>query len=174
MKANGHELYNYTFLTEGGKHNHEVYFLIAEAGKTSSIEVKSSGYKTHASLDAFCRKFSARIKNKYLIYTKDTRKEENMLYLPAYETDYEQYVIKHFITATRSEHSSLQLSARCILFLVGSDAIPVLPGLQRHEHGCRRSGIIGGEGCGVTSEIFFLFFGRVKYTCPFQGTPQTV
>ena len=86
LKANGHELYNYTFLTEGGKHNHEVYFLIAEAGKTSSIEVKSSGYKTRASLDTFCRKFSARIRNKYLIYTKDMRKEENMLYLPAYET----------------------------------------------------------------------------------------
>ena len=61
-------------------------FLIAEADKVSPIEVKSSGYKAHASLDAFCRKFSVRIKNKYLIYTKDMRKEEDMLYLPAYMT----------------------------------------------------------------------------------------
>ena len=60
--------------------------LIAEADKVSPIEVKSSGYKAHASLDAFCRKFSARIKNKYLIYTKDMRREEDMLYLPAYMT----------------------------------------------------------------------------------------
>lgn len=86
LKAAGHELYYYTFPTESGKHNYEVGFLIAEADKVSPIEVKSSGYKAHASLDAFCRKFSVRIKNKYLIYTKDMRKEEDMLYLPAYMT----------------------------------------------------------------------------------------
>ena len=86
LKAAGHELYYYTFPTESGKHNYEVDFLIAEADKVSPIEVKSSGYKAHASLDAFCRKFSARIKNKYLIYTKDMRKEEDVLYLPAYMT----------------------------------------------------------------------------------------
>ena len=86
LKAAGHELYYYTFPTESGKHNYEVDFLIAEADKVSPIEVKSSGYKAHASLDAFCRKFSVRIKNKYLIYTKDMRKEEDMLYLPAYMT----------------------------------------------------------------------------------------
>ena len=86
LKASGHELYYYTFPTESGKHNYEVDFLIAEADKVSPVEVKSSGYKAHASLDAFCRRFSARIKSKYLIYTKDMRKEEDMLYLPAYMT----------------------------------------------------------------------------------------
>ena len=86
LKASGHELYYYTFPTESGKHNYEVDFLIAEADKVSPIEVKSSGYKAHASLDAFCKRFSARIKSKYLIYTKDMRKEEDMLYLPAYMT----------------------------------------------------------------------------------------
>ena len=86
LKAAGHELYYYTFPTESGKHNYEVDFLIAEDDKISPIEVKSSGYKAHASLDAFCRKFSAQIKNKYLIYTKDMRKEEDLLYLPAYMT----------------------------------------------------------------------------------------
>ena len=86
LKAAGHELYYYTFPTKSGKHNYEVNFLIAEDDKISPIEVKSSGYKAHASLDAFCRKFSARIKNKYLIYTKDMRKEEDLLYLPAYMT----------------------------------------------------------------------------------------
>ena len=84
LKAAGHELYYYTFPTESGKHNYEVDFLIAEADKVSPIEVKSSGYKAHASLDEFCRRFSARIKNKYLIYTKDMRTEGDTLYLPAY------------------------------------------------------------------------------------------
>ena len=86
LKAAGHELYYYTFPTVSGKHNYEVDFLIAEADKISPIEVKSSGYKAHASLDAFCGKFSARIKNKYLIYTKDMRREEDVLYLPVYMT----------------------------------------------------------------------------------------
>lgn len=86
LKASGHELYYYTFPTDSGKHNYEVDFLIADGDKISPIEVKSSGYKAHASLDAFCKKYSARIKNKYLIYTKDMRKEEDVLYLPAYMT----------------------------------------------------------------------------------------
>lgn len=84
LKASGHELYYYTFPTDSGKHNYEVDFLIADGDKISPIEVKSSGYKAHTSLDAFCKKFSARIKNKYLIYTKDMRKEEDVQYLPAY------------------------------------------------------------------------------------------
>lgn len=86
LKAAGHELYYYTFPTDSGKHNYEVDFLLADTDKVSPIEVKSSGYKAHASLDAFCKKFSARIKNKYLIYTKDLRREGDVLYLPAYMT----------------------------------------------------------------------------------------
>ena len=86
LKASGHELYYYTFPTDSGKHNYEVDFLIADGDKISPIEVKSSGYKAHVSLDAFCKKFSVRIKNKYLIYTKDMRKEEDVQYLPAYMT----------------------------------------------------------------------------------------
>ena len=86
LKAAGHELYYYTFPTDSGKHNYEVDFLLADTDKVSPIEVKSSGYKAHASLDAFCKKFSTRIKNKYLIYTKDLRREGDVLYLPAYMT----------------------------------------------------------------------------------------
>lgn len=86
LKASGHELYYYTFPTESGKHNYEVDFLIADSDKICPVEVKSSGYKAHASLDAFCRKFSSRISNKYLIYTKDLRKDGDILYLPTYMT----------------------------------------------------------------------------------------
>lgn len=86
LKAAGHELYYYTFPTESGKHNYEVDFLIADGDKVSPVEVKSSGYKAHTSLDAFCMKFSSRIRNKYLVYTKDLRKDGDVLYLPAYMT----------------------------------------------------------------------------------------
>ena len=48
------------------------------------IEVKSSGYKTHASLDAFCQKFSDRIVHLYLVYTKDLQKDGKTLLVPIY------------------------------------------------------------------------------------------
>lgn len=86
LKASGHELYYYTFPTGSGKHNYEVDFLIADGDKVSPVEVKSSGYKAHTSLDAFCGKFSSRIRNKYLVYTKDMRKDGDVLYLPVYMT----------------------------------------------------------------------------------------
>ena len=86
LKASGHELYYYTFPTDSGKHNYEVDFLIADGDKVSPVEVKSSGYKAHTSLNTFCGKFSSRIRNKYLIYTKDMRKDGDVLYLPVYMT----------------------------------------------------------------------------------------
>jgi len=46
--------------------------------------VKSSGYKTHASLDAFSRKYSSRISHRYLLYTKDLRQDGGVIYLPVY------------------------------------------------------------------------------------------
>ena len=60
--------------------------MIADGDKISPIEVKSSGYKAHASLDAFANKFSSRIQYRYLIYTKDLRKEADIICLPAYMT----------------------------------------------------------------------------------------
>ena len=89
LSAHGHELYYHTFaedlIDEGdctssdaaistkkrGSSNYEIDFLIAENNKIVPIEVKSSGYKTHASLDVFSRKFSSRIARELLIYTKD-------------------------------------------------------------------------------------------------------
>jgi hypothetical protein len=46
--------------------------------------VKSSGYKTHASLDAFCQKFSSRINARYLVYTKDYGHDGEILHIPFY------------------------------------------------------------------------------------------
>ncbi|MDO4181203.1 MAG: ATPase, partial [Bacteroidales bacterium] len=61
-------------------------FIIADKHKISPIEVKSSGYKSHKSLDEFCDKFSDRILNKYLIYTKDFKRENGIDYIPVYMT----------------------------------------------------------------------------------------
>ena len=61
-------------------------FLLSRGNKICPIEVKSSGYKTHKSLDEFCKKFSARIGDRYLVYTKDLRKDEVTLLVPVYMT----------------------------------------------------------------------------------------
>lgn len=86
LVASGNELYYHTFPTESGKHRYEVDFLIPNGDKVVPIEVKSSGYKAHASLDAFCAKFAQQVSRPYLIYTKDLRKSGNLLYLPVYMT----------------------------------------------------------------------------------------
>lgn len=88
LRASGNELYYHTFPTESGKHNYEVDFLLARHNKICPIEIKSSGYKSHASLDAFGNKFSERIQKKYLIYAKDLAKEQNIVSLPFYMTPF--------------------------------------------------------------------------------------
>ncbi|MBP3609840.1 MAG: ATP-binding protein [Lachnospiraceae bacterium] len=88
LAANGHGLFYYTFLNDVTRHNYEVDFILAEKNKICPIEVKSSGYKTHASLDAFSEKFSDRILWKYLVYTKDFQKERDIFCLPVYLTPF--------------------------------------------------------------------------------------
>lgn len=88
LKTSGHELYYHTFLNERSRHNYEIDFLIVEKNKIIPIEVKSSGYKTHASIDAFCKKFSSKISHPVLIYTKDYKKEKDMEYLPIIMTPF--------------------------------------------------------------------------------------
>ena len=85
LTASGNKLYYHTWPTESRKHNYEIDFLLSKGTKILPVEVKSSSYKTHVSMDAFCKKFSHRITNEqYLIYTKDYAKEGTMRYLPTY------------------------------------------------------------------------------------------
>lgn len=88
LTASGNRLFYHTWPTESGKHNYEIDFLLSRGNKVRPIEVKSSGYKTHASLDAFCRKFSGRVDQRYLVYTKDLQKDGETLYLPAVMTPF--------------------------------------------------------------------------------------
>ena len=84
LKAGGNELFYHAWPTPSGKHNYEVDFLLSRSNKLCPIEVKSSGYKAHVSLDEFCKKFSKEILWRYLVYTKDLRKDEETLMVPVY------------------------------------------------------------------------------------------
>lgn len=91
LHTSGHKLFYYTFnkkadTAEGRDKKYEIDFLIGSKGKICPIEVKSSGYKSHKSLDEFQLKFSGRIRERYLLYTKDIRREGNLICLPVYMT----------------------------------------------------------------------------------------
>lgn len=80
LKANGHELYFHTF------DHYEIDFLLSEGKKLIPIEVKSSSYSNHRSIDEFNKKYSSRITTNYVIYSKDIKKIENVIYIPFYMT----------------------------------------------------------------------------------------
>jgi hypothetical protein len=86
LVAKGDELFYHTLKNENTKHNYEIDFIISRKNKICPIEVKSSGYKTHSSLDAFSDKFSDRILDKYVIYTKDMKKDKDIRLIPVYMT----------------------------------------------------------------------------------------
>ena len=91
LRSTGHRLFFHswreTTTNNNGKtteHLYEIDFLVGRGSKICPIEVKSSGYKSHRSLDVFMRKYSRRIDEGYLVYTKDLRHEERLTLLPIY------------------------------------------------------------------------------------------
>lgn len=87
LATNGNELFYSTF-PKDKKHNYEVDFLLSRGEKIVPIEVKSSGHKSHKSIDEFVKRYSSRIGKRYIIYTKDYKQEENYIYLPVYMTPF--------------------------------------------------------------------------------------
>ena len=87
LAAAGNKLFYYTWAKDA-THNYEIDFLLSRGAKLQPIEVKSSGYKSHTSLDAFCDKYSHIIERRYLIYTKDLKKDGQAVLLPVYMTPF--------------------------------------------------------------------------------------
>lgn len=85
LTASGNKLFYYTWMNDD-KHSYEVDFLLSRGAKIQPVEVKSSGYKSHSSLDKFSEKFSNYIGARYLIYTKDFQNDEQTTLMPVYMT----------------------------------------------------------------------------------------
>ena len=83
LASSGNKLFYYTWLDENN-HPFEIDFLLSRGSKLWPLEVKSSGYNKHKSLDEFCRKYSGRISSRYLVYTKDLRKDCETTMIPIY------------------------------------------------------------------------------------------
>lgn len=87
LRALGKSLFYYTMPTdETRKKFYEVDFVISSGLKIIPIEVKSSGYRSHKSLDEFAKKFSSRINRPITLYTKDLQTDNEFIYLPVYMT----------------------------------------------------------------------------------------
>jgi len=88
LKSSGNELFYCTFKEtvpdSSAVRNYEIDFLLSRKDKICPIEVKSSGYNSHKSLDKFQEKYPSRILKRYLLYTKDLRKDGDIVCLPVY------------------------------------------------------------------------------------------
>ena len=84
LTAKGNNLFYYTMESETSNHLYEIDFLTSVGNKICPIEVKSGNYRTHKSLDVFCDKFSNRIRDKYIVHTKDYKWENGIHYIPVY------------------------------------------------------------------------------------------
>lgn len=88
LRCRGYELYFHEFkyqpAGQSKEKKYEIDFLLVRGKRLCPIEVKSSGYARHASIDYFLKKYPVKISEQFIIYTKDLKREGNMTYLPLY------------------------------------------------------------------------------------------
>ena len=70
----------------GGKKYYSTDFILSGLDGISPVEMRMSGYRAHASLDASCRKFRGRIRNRCIISARDLREEDGIIFIPVYMT----------------------------------------------------------------------------------------
>ena len=83
LATSGNKLFYYTWQKDE-THSYEIDFLLSRGAKLHPIEVKSSGCKTHKSLDVFCEKYSHIVDHRYLLYTKDLKRDGATMLVPVY------------------------------------------------------------------------------------------
>lgn len=88
LVAAGRELYFHEFKYQPpeskDKKSYEVDFLLVRGKRLCPVEVKSSGYRAHKSLDYFFDKYHVKANERYVLYPKDVSREGNIVFLPLY------------------------------------------------------------------------------------------
>ena len=88
LKASGHGLYFHEYMYQPDENErekkYEIDFITVKQKKICPIEVKSSNYKSHKSFDYFVQKYQLKMQDRYIIYTKDLKYEEEIMYVPIY------------------------------------------------------------------------------------------
>ena len=90
LRAAGHELYfhEYMYMPEEAakEKKYEIDFMTVKKKKICPIEVKSSNYMSHKSFDYLIQKYQLKMEDRYIIYTKDLKFEDGIMYIPIYMT----------------------------------------------------------------------------------------
>ena len=85
LRYNGHRLYFYSRVDTNNRQNMmEIDFLISDGKKIHPVEVKSSAYQAHSSLDKFKKKFPSSLGETYILYTKDVMVKDDIVHFPVY------------------------------------------------------------------------------------------
>ncbi len=85
LRSKGHKLYFYSrHDRKNSKNTMEIDFILSDNKKIIPVEVKSSSYKKHSSLDKFNQKFHKNIEQSIILYQKDLQVKDNILHLPLY------------------------------------------------------------------------------------------
>lgn len=90
LRASGHELYFHEYLytpeDSAREKKYEIDFMTVKKKKICPIEVKSSGYTSHKSFDYLTKKYQMKMQDRYIIYTKDLKYKDEIMYIPIYMT----------------------------------------------------------------------------------------
>ena len=88
LRARGYDLFfhEYVYKPSGDEKEkkYEIDFLIVKDKKICPIEVKSSDYRVHKSFDYFIKKYPIKVKDRFILYTKDVQKDGTLTYIPLY------------------------------------------------------------------------------------------
>lgn len=89
LVASGHPLRFHEFMyrpkDSKEEKRYEIDFLLVRGRRICPIEVKSSGYKAHKSLDYLYEKYNDLKSNeKYIVYTKNLDKKDGIVFIPFY------------------------------------------------------------------------------------------
>lgn len=90
LRTSGHGLYFHEYMYQADENTsskkYEIDFLTIKQKKLCPIEVKSSNYRSHKSFDYLIKKYQLKIGERYIIYTKDLKFEDGIMYIPIYMT----------------------------------------------------------------------------------------
>ncbi len=85
LRTKGYKLFFYSRTDkENRKNNMEIDFILTDYKKIYPVEVKSSSYRKHSSLDKFNVKFKDNIGESIILYQKDLMVKDGVLHLPIY------------------------------------------------------------------------------------------
>ena len=85
LKASGHSLYFYSRKNRGDEScTMEIDFMVPNGIKVCPVEVKSSKFKAHASLDRMIGKYARHLGRRYVVCTGEYLQSDGITYLPAY------------------------------------------------------------------------------------------